>query len=80
MFITTIKYGEAPERLNIHALPLGGTLAHLMQRDELWRHLKGIGVPGIAPQSGHQELLVAYAKFLAANPADAPTDTRDDAA
>jgi len=77
MFITVTKQGEPPQHYNLHALPISGTLAHLLSRDELFRQLKAMKVPDISPQSGHQALLEALARFRAANPADPPADHRD---
>jgi hypothetical protein len=80
MFVTITKRGEVPQHYNLHALPLGATFAHLLSRDELFRELKAMKVPGISPQSGHQALLEQLARFRAAHPPDPPVDTRDDAA
>ena len=52
-------------RFNLHALPLrDGTMAHTLDGGQLFRALAKIRVPGISATTGHQALLVAYAKHL----------------
>lgn len=52
-------------RINLHDLKLpSGELAHRMEGRDLYRSLKRLGVPGISPNSGHQDLLWQYGLFL----------------
>jgi hypothetical protein len=69
MFIvSTEKFGNATERLDLDSLQIDGQPAHQMPPDKLYRALKQRGVLGIIPQTGKQELLVAFARWRAAQP------------
>jgi len=70
------RYGEPTRHYDLHALPIAGTMAHKLGPGELYRELLEIGVPGIAPQLGLQDFLIAYARFRETKPPDPPTDTR----
>jgi hypothetical protein len=64
MFIvSTEKFGNATERLDLDSVKLDGRLAYQMPPDELFRALKKRGVD-VAPTMGRQELLTVYARWL----------------
>jgi hypothetical protein len=67
MFQYTItKAGEPTIHYDLHALPLPGSgrLAHTLSHSDLFKELLKLGVP-VDPTTGHQQLLIEYAKFRA---------------
>jgi hypothetical protein len=60
---TISKPGQAPQHLDLHALPVGGTFAHKLPGPDLYAELVKLGVPNIIPQMGWQDLAIAYAKW-----------------
>jgi hypothetical protein len=73
----TISSANGREAYDIEALPLDGTFAHKLSREDLYRRLVKMKVAGIENVGiGGQDLLVAYARHLAANPPPAPVHVR----
>ena len=66
MFEVIVTQGNRVEKYDLHALPINGTFCHKMRGDELYSALKAKRIPGINPTDGHQQLSLAYAKYLAA--------------
>jgi hypothetical protein len=67
MFIvSTEKFGNATERLDLDSVKLDGQLAYKMPPDELFRALRKRGVD-VVPTMGRQELLTVYARWLDSN-------------
>jgi hypothetical protein len=67
MFIvSTEKFGNATERLDLDSVKLDGQLAYKMPPDELFRALRKRGVD-VAPTMGRQELLTVYCRWLDSN-------------
>jgi hypothetical protein len=50
----------AGERYNLHDLPIKDTHAHKLTREDLYRELVALKVPGIEAHFGHQDLSLAY--------------------
>jgi hypothetical protein len=67
MYQVTISGGDRPtRRYDLHELPIGGTMAHLLGPGELYRSMLAVGVPDISPHLGWYPLALRYAEFLAA--------------
>jgi hypothetical protein len=61
VFLSSDKHGR--ESFDLEDLPLpSGVHAHTLTREQLYTELLKLGVDEIAPQSGKQELLVAFAR------------------
>jgi hypothetical protein len=77
MYQVTISGGDRPtRRYDLHALPIGGTMAHLLSPSELFRELKLLKVPGISANFGWYELALKYAEHLEATPPEPAVDRR----
>jgi hypothetical protein len=50
-------------RIDIHALPLGATLAHKLPQHDLYRELKKLGLP-VAETDSHQSMCLVYGNWL----------------
>jgi hypothetical protein len=76
----TISSANGREAYDIEALPIDGVLAHTLPREELYRRLVKLKVAGLSNSTGAhlgaQDLLVAYARHLAANPKAPPVHKR----
>jgi hypothetical protein len=62
---TITRPGEAPQHLDLHSLPIAGTMAHKLTAPDLYAALVELNVPGIIPQHGWQDLAICYAKWRA---------------
>jgi hypothetical protein len=62
--IHTNKIDGKPRRVNLHDLPIAGTMAHVLSGRELYRELKKLGVPRIESWMGHQDLSLRYGVWL----------------
>jgi hypothetical protein len=59
------KYGEPVQHFDLHALPVGGTLAHKLTGTDLYHELQKLGCPGIAPTDGWMDLAIKLARWRA---------------
>jgi hypothetical protein len=50
--------------IDVHNLPINGTLAHKLESRDLYRALKKLGIDSISQNSGHQDMLWAYGLWL----------------
>lgn len=75
----TISSANGRESYDIEGLELDGTLAHKLSREDLYRRLVKMKVDGIGVTTGGQDLLVAYARHLAAKPKEPTIHKRLDA-
>jgi hypothetical protein len=57
-------------RIDLHALPISGTLAHKVPQHDLYRLMKKLGIPGIAETMSHQDLSLVYGAWLQDRAAD----------
>jgi hypothetical protein len=72
-----ISSANGREAYDIEALPIDGTLAHKLSREDLYRRLVKLNVAGIENAGiGGQDLLIQYARHLAANPKGPPIHKR----
>jgi hypothetical protein len=65
----TSKFGR-PMRIDLHNLPIAGTLAHKLPQQDLYRAIKRLGVPGAAETMSHQDLSFVYGAWLQDRAAD----------
>jgi hypothetical protein len=71
----TISSANGRESYDIEALEIDNTLAHKLSREDLYRRLVKLKV-GCKVTDGGQDLLVAYARHLAAQPKQPPVHRR----
>jgi hypothetical protein len=63
--ITITKPGELPQRFDLHALPIAGTLAHKLSGRDLYKAMTDLGISGITPTDGWQQLALRLAQYRA---------------
>jgi hypothetical protein len=51
--------------IDLHDLPIGDTWAHKLPQPDLFRELKKLGVAGIEPSMGWQQLATIWGNALA---------------
>jgi hypothetical protein len=54
------RTGES-RTFDLHALPVGGTFAHNLRGPDLYAELVKVGVPGVLPNDGWQQLALKFA-------------------
>jgi len=80
LILTIYGSGGTPQSYDLHQPLPDGTMTQKLPAADLYRQLKKLGIRDIAVTMGWQDLAFAYARWRQKNPADPPTDHRDDAA
>ena len=62
--INTFKSGKW-RSIDLYDLPIAGTWAHKLPQPDLFRELKKLGVAGIEPSMGWQQLATIWGNVLA---------------
>jgi hypothetical protein len=63
LIVSTEKFGNATERLDLDSIKLDGEPAYKLPPDQLYRALKKRGVD-VTPNMGRQEMLTVFARWL----------------
>jgi hypothetical protein len=63
--ITVSRAGELPQRFDLHALPIAGTMAHNLAGADLYKAMTDLGISGITPNDGWQQLALRLAQYRA---------------
>lgn len=63
--IRTNRFGGKMRTFDLHDLPIGETFAHKLPQPDLYKELLKLGIPGVVPTMGHQDMSLLYGNFLA---------------
>jgi hypothetical protein len=64
--IHTNRLPSKKERwIDCHQIPIDGTLAHKLPQMDLFKAMQKLGIPGIAPTMGHQDLSLILGDWIA---------------